>query len=248
MDQPIFYTKNIARYDANVMTASTGSAGLPFLVDCSSLAQWQSVGSNDATPEIIIIDFGVSQYIGAIFLDNINLKDFKVQYWDGSAWQDITETINTAYALPYFYAEFTHVLTQEIQLIMNTTQSADDQKRIGELYLCDKVLPLDATAEFNYKEDSVLIGGSYRLGNGKLQSWFVNQKWLGNITFNYLQASILASLKAIYDTHDSFCIRPEPEAAPQDFFEAKWTGKWTAPYSGEIKANGKDLTMTLEEV
>lgn len=248
MDQPIFYTQNYARLEANVITVSSGDTNKIRLWDRNKETQWSSIGSNDATQENIIIDFGVVKTIGAVFLDNVNLKGFKIQYWDGSAFQDLAGAGETVYALSSWYKEFTAVSTQKIKIVMDTTQTANQQKKIGEVYLCDKVYTLPDTEGFDYKPDTLEIGGSYRLGNGNQETYHVVTKWLGKYIFEALSPAILAYIKAIYDTHNSFCFYPEPVDSPSEFYEVNWNGKFTAQYFNEIKANGKNLNMDLEEV
>ena len=245
---PIFLSSNYLRLSTAIITVSTGSSSKSKLYDRDKNTQWSSVGSNDTITESIEVDFGVSKQIDTLLLQNINLKNFKLQYWTGSAWADVTGVAETTWANNYYYKEFTAITTQKVKLLMYSTQTANQEKKVGEMWVMLKKYEIPDPNTFKFKPENIEINGYYRLGDGTQESWYIKSKWSNKIPFEYLSQSVTDSLKSIYDEHSAFTIYPEPIEKPSECYEVNWTSKWNAYYVDTIKGNGYNLDMNVEEI
>lgn len=141
-----FYKNYLVQY-GQATTVSTGTTTAAYLYDFDRSTRWISSGSNDSTQESITINFESSQTINRICLLNTNFKNFTIKY-DNSGWQNFTNvyskksdltpvtgiavTTNSDIAR---YFEFDSVTTSAIQILINTTITANAEKYLYELYI-----------------------------------------------------------------------------------------------------------------
>lgn len=133
------------------MTVSSGDGSKTNLYDLDRETYWQSSGSNDTTQETIEIVFNATQTINRILLLNHNFKEFKIQYWNGSAYADFAavyslKTDSVASKIDYTdnaqttrYFEFTAVSTTKIKIYATKTIVANAEKYLYELYIGQEI-------------------------------------------------------------------------------------------------------------
>jgi hypothetical protein len=125
--------------------------------DLDSDTFWASIGSDDTTTETIDFDFGGNIDITRIHLKEMNWKEFKIEYWDGASWADITildSCLSSTYGKGVYgnieydnttidfehnnmtsrYFEF-DITTDKIRISITKTIVADEEKQINEIYL-----------------------------------------------------------------------------------------------------------------
>lgn len=118
--------------------SNTGEAFTDFMRNRSNSSGWATTGSVDAANTTIEIDFNDLKEFNRIMLLGHNLKAFTLKYWDGSSWVDfstpISETTNTAGSN---YYEFDLVESRYLQLIITGTMTADADKTIKQILVCE---------------------------------------------------------------------------------------------------------------
>ena len=139
------------------ITVSTNDADKVNMYDLDNDTIWASIGSDDLTEETIEIDYGASFNVTRIHLMGINWKKYKIEAWDGSAWQaiDIDDSdLSSVYGQAVYgnseygntTIDFEHnnltsryfeidVTTQKLLITISTTITADEEKQITELYI-----------------------------------------------------------------------------------------------------------------
>jgi hypothetical protein len=227
-----FLSKNYINVDDTVNVSSNdGLKGNAY--DRLATTYWASTGETaeggtyPTYYEVIFYEGSstINRVIDTLVLQYINLKAFKIQYWNGAAYADFTGgvfTVNAAASLRIKLA--TPVTTSKIKIIMDSTIVAGQEKSIGEFWAC--LQTLDINFRSSRSQNDYLLGANYRLADAVLETWFLASKkelpWtLANIT-----DANLVSLKAIYDTHAPFSIYIDYDRDINSIILGQWTGAW----------------------
>jgi hypothetical protein len=116
-----------------VTTASQGDDYADYILNRNNDIKWVTTGSVDADNTTIEVDMVDENPISDILLVNHNFKSFKVEYWNGSAWTTfstpIDQTTNTASTNRF---SFTEVSTTKLKLTVRGTQTANEDKYLGQ--------------------------------------------------------------------------------------------------------------------
>jgi hypothetical protein len=129
-----FYNTNYINSQSVFNFTSADAARADILYDNDNANRLFSNGSNDSTAEVWTIEFSSIYDLDAIAVFNHNIKSGNVQYWNGAAWVDFSPIVkwdNNNRQNNYF--EFARVATKQIRLTMNTTQTANAEKYVGQL-------------------------------------------------------------------------------------------------------------------
>lgn len=146
--QVTFYRKNfidLSRNDVSItITDSTasdnGQAYVNFMRNRNNRSFWLTTGSNDAANTQIDIAFGDTQPISDFIIVEHNLSDFTIQYFDGSSFVDFSTAINeSGNTETTNYFSFNEVETDQIRITITGTQVPDADKRIAQLYACQRI-------------------------------------------------------------------------------------------------------------
>ena len=138
---PEIYSKNYINSDG-VDTFSTGASVGLRIHDWDQASKWASVGSNDARLETFDHEFfeegsAINRTFDTVILLNHNLKNWRLQYWDGSAWQDTTAAYSVDAGSNTFTTITEIVNRAKVRLHMEKTQVANQEKSVGELIVCN---------------------------------------------------------------------------------------------------------------
>lgn len=138
-----FFEQNSALFENGATcVASTNTADQNLILGTNKYFRWQSIGSNDATTETLIITLPASVQISRIFLVDHNFKEYTIKYGAGAgtaftgvvgldgALSGITETVM---ARDTAYYEFTPVTTNRLVVSVLKTQTANEQKSLVQL-------------------------------------------------------------------------------------------------------------------
>ncbi len=213
-----FFKRNTALFGSGTTAvASTNSASANNILTNRQLTYWQSIGSDDLTTETITITFNKTVTIDRILLNRINFKQFTVQYDLSSVWTDFTSVVGidgsfvggiseTTFGDETAYYEFDSISTTGIQITATTTQTADREKIIYNLFTTEElgtlegfpqISPIDPTR--NPREDFGLSG----LLNAQKGYEVVNFSMAFN---NYPSQSDMDLLTTLHDSDDSFLV------------------------------------------
>lgn len=141
---PAFLTRNYLNRHANNagdLTVSTGSTTKHRLFDMDPLSRWQSAGSSDVVTETV--EFGLwlpgartSHDVEYILIQNHNIKGLTVEVsnTNGSSWT--TAFSSTTVADKNTRIVMVSTATDRIRITMTTTQTANEEKAIGDIIVC----------------------------------------------------------------------------------------------------------------
>lgn len=131
---------NITITVTDAVATNTGQDFIDFVRNRKNTSAWLTTESTDAANTTLIISMDLGKDVDSIFLLNHNLKAYTIKYWNGSAYVDfstpISETINTSITNNY---NFTSVNTDKIQIIITGTQVADEDKKISQIIVTEKL-------------------------------------------------------------------------------------------------------------
>jgi len=183
-----------------------GGSGSANLYDNDPATIYQSSGSNDSTTENVRFIFkdaagnAVGRDFDSVILLNTNVKSLTAAYYD-----PIYQGYKVLSLSPASLSASNGILAcspdenpTAVVLNLQTTQTADQEKKIGEVKLVKKLLTLDALSSFKRKDDAK--SGSMRMADGSLVAWSEYQKPEGTLTLqNVSQSDRDALLSAIAD-------------------------------------------------
>ncbi len=188
--------------DQNTYTVTSGDATKGRLYDQRKDTRHGSNGSAEGVAHVVQVDFkdrvgtAVSRTFDRILICNHNLKNFYVEYWNGSAWVSVTESVLTTNAETNNYIEMAaSVSATKVRLTCTNTIGAVADKLIGELKVClFKVLVRHlARVERRNWDD----GGSYRLQGGGLVTFRNLTKFEAEVTLEQVSLATYEILEPL---------------------------------------------------
>lgn len=202
-----FLSKNYLNAD-DVVNVSSASLLIPRLYDQKYNIQWQSSGETGESGyntyiEIIFYQGAntVDRTIDTFVLQNINLKDFKIQYYDDGTYVDIGAATFTANAEINLRIKLTSpITTAKIKIVMKATIAAGEEKKIGEFWALLETYCLSAVLSVRTRKDTKLAG-LYRMGDGTGVQWRQWDRWGKTYQVKNLNDTQLAALEAIFKAH-----------------------------------------------
>lgn len=258
MSEPKFYSKNYVNADDSFASSYVGSSGYSSLYDKDRTSQLVTVGAgSDGTEVEITITFkegstAVNRTFTSIWVLNHNMKQWDIEYYDGSWHSLLAETVD---ATQDRLVEFAAVTASMLRISCLKTQVAHEQKKIGELIVANLLLDIGkdmSNYDVRYREkvkDIVLGDGSlHRVVSPYGNSYSLSQKYEANVGFKYISKSLRDSLKAIKELNESVLWLPESSALPYEIFEVLWTSPWAEKFSSLYKSSGYDISFTLRGV
>jgi len=254
---PRIYSDNFVNKD-DIITVSSGNAVKGYLYDRKKITRWVSVGETDENGDYstsIIVEFRQDGYspsplshtFDSFVLLNTNLKDFKLQYWTGSSWQNVPATVITNNTGSTVIISFTSnpVGSTKVKLLMDKTIIPNQEKAVGELLIMS----------FKFELKDILVGhnrkdweksGNYRLADGTLETWFETSKFALSQSLRNVNGTLRNKLKDLKDSRENFYIYPDGEVWPDDLFLVYWLGEWGQEY--QYKIGLYTIEFAIEEV
>lgn len=254
--EPRIYTKNYVNADG-VNTISHGSSAFANAYDGDKDSQWVSSGANSDSQDVTLeIEFyegsrAIDRTIDRLILVNHNLKDYLIEYWDGSAWQTwLNVTGDVASTTIQTLTEHT---ISKMRLTAHTTQSVNAEKAIGEMIVC--ALQLDPARDLSVYEVVFSENASvYRSGDGGVQKQVKRfspnrfEKYEARVAFDFLSESVLDSFYSIKKNGLPFLWQPESVSRPDEIYYVNWTDAFKYKYLSQNKGAGFHLEFTVTEV
>jgi len=254
MSEPRIYTRNYIDSQCNFILTH---GGIPsYLYDGNASTQYVTTGANnDATVSYIefeFIDGGITQSrtIDTIIIKNHNLKDWALYSWGGSDW--VIQFSIFGDTTSNKYIAFTPFSTTKILLYTSVTKTANEEKKIGELIVCNTKLVCDDMTKYDprWRERSKEI----TLGDGSIHKVYMRDasgrlgKYEASARFDYVSKSMRDSLKAIKDEGQPFLWQPESVTVPEDVYYCHWSNAWDEKYISSFKGSGYEVVMNVKEV
>ncbi|MCK9583180.1 MAG: hypothetical protein M0Q46_06190 [Endomicrobiales bacterium] len=251
MANPFFLSQNYIKAD-DTITVSSGNATKARLYDQNKTLQWQSVGETsesgyNTSIEIVFYEglIATNRIFDTLVLQNINLKQFKLQWWNGSSYVDISEFSFTANALTTMRVKLTSaVTTSKIKLLMQSTITANQEKKIGQFWCLKETFEL-TEGRHNHIRADYKDGGNYRLASGTLETFTLFKKYAANIDFELLTLASIVLFKALYDTDENFTFYLNYSDDLDAIYNVVWVN--TFNYDEDTLRGYFKLSMTIEE-
>lgn len=129
---------SIAITDA--VATNTGENFVNLMLNRNNDSGWATTGSTDAATTTMVVTINEELDFDTIVLVGHNLKSFTLKYWNGSAWTDFSTAVNeTTNTKDTNLFQFNNVTSAQIQLVINGTQTADEDKIIRQLIVTRKI-------------------------------------------------------------------------------------------------------------
>lgn len=189
---------------AVVTTISNNTAQKDYINNRDQFYDYTSSGANsDSTTVTYTIDFGVSRTCDRLFLKDTNIKNFSLEKWNGSTWDNVfTET---GLAASYYYKEFTSFSASQVRLKMNTTQTAHQEKTLGEFVITQEIGQLVGFPKIDLNPDKNTV--SKKMLTGKKKTVYTGLASAIKLTFeNYVGAADRALFKTLFAKYGPFMV------------------------------------------
>ena len=246
----LFLTNNKFNTTTQAVVGTYNSVTVFHAVDRIPSTQWVTTGYGTSTSTVFSIELGSSTSISKIYLQNHNLKQFRIFYNSVTAnvfTPAISETTNSATS-NYFSVATTAVSSVQIQVDLATT--ADTEKAIGDIYIGDVMINFERNpSSANYmpilKKDRVI----HRMPNEGVSVFVGNQKFKAEISWKYVSNSFTSQLLNLYETNTAFYFVPFPTTTGWDGhgYQMVWTNNFDFKYSDNNMSAGQGGKIVLEE-
>lgn len=255
MSEPRIYSRNYV--DKYCSFSPTHGGNVIYLFDGYANTVYSTTGANsDSTQTTIFIDFysdslPVNRQIDTIIMKNYNFKSWSIEYRDGTNW--ILLSYQTTDIQNNRHITFSPVSTQRIRIDATTTKTPNEEKKIGELIVCNTTLDVGSDMS-SYDPKWRERVKDIVLGDGSLHKVYVKDasgrlgKYEASAKFNYLSKATRDALKAIKDSGQPFLWQPESVTAPEDVYFVHWANPWDEKYMSQNKSAGYEVVMNLKEV
>lgn len=230
-----------------------------YLRNRDNVSGWATTGSNDAANTTIVVNFGDARELNKIILLQHNFKAFTIKYWNGSAWTDFSTPISeTANAAADSYYSFDLVETEQIQIIISGTITADQDKFLKQLLLCEVIgaFTIEPEIEMEISQDksaTKFISGKY----------FVS-KQVGGVEIRMRRRSVevdadLTLWERLFEFYEGFHVSISGGATsvfenqrigyrPQDIYFMQSRNEHSPNFRDGYYKHGMDLDLRLVEV
>lgn len=210
-----FYDKSKCLFDDGaVAVASSNTDDQNLCLGTNKYFKWQSSGSDDITTETLTITLPVSTSISRIFLVNHNLKNFQIQYGASLDFANVVGLDSysdnlidvTGFARNTAYFEFDAVTTDTIIITMDTTQTANAEKYIGQVIVTNELGTLTGYPEIkNVTFDRNISKEKSISGRKHIQKSFESFSFDLDLNTYPVQADI-DLLDDLHEREDSFLV------------------------------------------
>lgn len=148
--QPRVFKKNLLDLDFSNVTititdsvaSDTGSSSVDFLRNRNNTSGWMTTGSSDAALTELLIEFNDEVEMDSIILVGHNIKAYTIQRWSDSDsdYVDFSTAISvTDNAKDTTAHYFDLVSISKFKIIIQGTQTADEDKRISQLIAAEQI-------------------------------------------------------------------------------------------------------------
>lgn len=195
--------------------ASTSTAN--FLFDPDLRFQWVTDSfNNDLTTASVTIRFTETLAVSRIGVMGHNLKGYSA-YYNGStantfALTSTSDTTTVDYSTnseTSQYFAFTSVNATSVTFDFKTTQSANQEKAIGYIYVGTEHLVFERIASakgYSPKVDAKQV--VHTLSDGGTRIQFIDNKRAFSIKYSYISSTFKNNLKTVYDIRDEMVFVP----------------------------------------
>lgn len=245
-----FLTDNLFNTSTQAVVGSANTLTVMNAVDKVPDTQWITVGYNSNTSTIFSIEFESPVPISKIYIQNHNLKQFRI-FYDSVTANAFTPAISqTQNSDTSSYFSFGTITVSSIQIQCDTCVDTGIEKRIGEIYIGDTLLdfernPNAASYKPILKKDRVI----HKMPNEGVSVFVGRNKFKSEISWKFVSNSFTSQLQEIYDNNTIFYFVPFPTTTSWDgkSFQTIWTNDFDFKYSDNNTSAGQGGKIMLEE-
>ncbi len=250
-DSPIIFSLNeVSPESAKITDSESGSdetANTAQIKDDDPKTQWVSQSSQDGQEVTVTIAFIDSQgspvvkKLNSLYIRNTNIKQFRVHINDTNLAAGDLANNDSVIAFDDVEADF-------IQISATSTQTANENKKIGEVYAGRILLTLPG---FNTYEPAraKFQSGQFRAISGRLIRYAGISKYSSRWTVTLLSPQDKDLLEKIFRENEFVTFLPEPSFRPREMFDVGWKmEELTFPYSEIFKVPGHTVEVQMEEI
>lgn len=246
-------TTTLISVNSNTTTASN-------IINRDPFYQYYSDGLNsDSTYSSITITFSSTTSVSRIALLDTNAKQFSV-YYNGLTASTFTLDSNgstttsswTSNAYENIYMRIANTTSvSSITVDIKTTQTTNQEKRLGLLYIGDKYYTLtQIPSAKNYDPKIEPKQIVHTLSDGGTRVHTVRRKKSAAIKLDYISQTIRDNLESIYEltSHFQFCPFGTTTSWDGFMFECVWTGTFDFyEFSDDASVSGFSGKIVLRE-
>lgn len=269
--KPKVFKKNIVDFDntacqITVSDDEATNAGENFvdqLRDRKNITGWGTTGSSDTATTILEADWVDALTVDEIILVGHNFKDFKIERWNGSAWEDFDTPISVTGSTDFVSNfELPKQNISRIRITITATQIADADKSMRQLIVAEKV----GAGQFEgwpeirkfqrsqlRKASTTLSGKSYlreQLGGNEYQLAF--RVWPYDSDFKMIESIFFENNRGVLfwpSGGDSAQFKYERRGYKlEDIFLMKPSSEFSPVFEKGIYKNGVNMILNLVEV
>lgn len=242
-----------------MVTPSTGTGTALYLFDRYPSKSYESSGDNDdLTTTSIVVEFPSAVNVNRIALQNINLKSFKIYHSSNTA-NLITLTTTcgtnssewTGNSSTNLYLIFATTNVTSIGIAATATIDANEEKRIGELWISRTAVEFDRNPSArDYKVSIDRKEYSHIMSDGGTAIYVIGDNYKADIRYTYVNSTTQSQLEDIHNEWSPFVIVPDPTGTSwsAQIYEVNWIGDFDfVQYSDNYKGNGYQGTIRLRE-
>jgi len=244
-----FYKENHA--DTTTILVVDSATGLvDYLIDRNVNTKYITDGYDSTTSAVISVEFASPTVLSNVFLQNHNLKQFRMFYNSTTASvfsSDINLTTNSNTSS---FFSFDSVTVNSIQLQMDDTIEGSAEKEIGQIVVTESELQFErnpTSKSFKPTIDRTQV--RHVMADGGIALHNIRDKYKVKIKFAYITSTFYDSLLDLYSDGSPMYYVPFPTTTTWDggAYEVVWSKDFNFTYSSNNKPAGYSGDILLEE-
>jgi len=259
-DSPLILSLNAVTKDALVSSAgaNTGQtesqATVPNIKDGDPNTQWISTTGQEgyAVGWSLSIAFRsgvdtIERLVDTIILRNTNIKKITVTLYEAD--NNNPKVVFTGELLtPDAVITFEPKLTALIYLAIETSQTPNELKTLGEIYAGQLLAALPNFTRYEPKQE-LIESGSLRTLGGKMVTYRGRDKYSSKWTVSQVSEDLKERLISAFKGHPVVTFWPEPKFKTREIYNVAWSIEDISfPYSDLFKNAGRTIEAEMTEV
>lgn len=244
-----FLTRNELNTTTQIAVNAANTLTVENLFDHTPRRQFTTIGFSSDTSTNITASFSSSIVIDRIFLQNHNLRQYRV-FYNGATANTLTPDINvSSNSATSTYHTFNTITVNSITLQVDRA-TTDVEKMIGEFYVGQLRFDFERNPPAN--KYSPLIDRQqviHRMADGGVTQFFVADKFKTTLKWDFLTESFTSRLLSLYESVTSFYFVPFGTTTSWDgkAYEVAWTNDFDFRHSDNNMNAGFGGSIVLEE-
>lgn len=246
-----FIGPNILNTTTVFTTTSAGFTGtLSRLFDRVISVPWETLGYTSNTSALISIYFGTNTVISRVFLENHNLRQFRI-FYDSLTANAFSPAINvSSNSETSSFFEVSSVTVQSIHLQIDRSIASDDERSIGELVIANGGFTFEMNPSIkNYKAQLYKKQIRHEMPDGGTKVFNIKDKFRAKLTWAFISETFKNQLFDAFEDNSAFYFVPFPTSTGWDgiAYEVVMVGPFDFNYGSNVRASGWSGSISIEE-